>query len=205
MAIGLLAILAILGILGYASYAMITVFLGLQKEVAAAILVASGTVISATVTVVAGRLIERRNIADRAQQEKRIPIYEEFVSGLFQMLGIGKPRKDRVEPAESDGARVFGDFTTKAIVWGSDSVLQAWTEVRDHFNSLNPTEERTPIENYNGLIKLEKLLLAMRKDLGLPVKKIQEGMLLGTIVDDLRAAAQNAHTAQQQKLAKESE
>lgn len=159
-------------------------FSHLQKEVSAAIVTASATVIVAVVTVVGGRLLERRNISQRAQQEKRVPIYEEFVTDLFKSFGIGLPRDGRPPVDATLAARVYGEFSTRIVVWGSDEVLKRWVSLRNHFQG-PPGGVRTPDYDFQGLVKLEELLVALRKDLGLSGNSLKRGDVLGAIVTDL--------------------
>lgn len=183
--IGVVVILSIVGFAAYGFYHLVSLLLHLQKEIAAAIITAAATIIVAVITVVVGRVIERRHAAQRAQQEKRTPIYEEFVDGLLEILGIGKPKPERTAPDPTFAANVFGNFTSKIMVWGSDDVLSAWTAVRIHFKTVGKDSERSEAENYAGLLKLEQLLLALRRDLGLPSNKLPPGQLMSAIVDDL--------------------
>lgn len=156
------------------------VFQGLNREVAAAIVAALGTAVVTLLSVLATRVFERRGAVERAQQERRIPVYEEFVSGLLQFFGktIQEPEVDH----SADVTKLMAAFTEKVIIWGSDDVVQLWGRYQYQIRAAQTDEQRAEMT-----FMLEQLLLGLRRDLGHANKKLGRGDLLKTFITDIQA------------------
>jgi hypothetical protein len=177
VAIGLAALLFLGG------RAAVRAFGQLETQVATAIITAFAAVVIAILSAFLTRLFDRRARAEAEQQAKRIPVYEEFVKGLLQGLGATTHRAKRKPADEYEMVKLFGDFTEKAIVWGSDDVLLAWLRFRAASIELSEDQKkRNPLE---AMLHLEELFLALRADLGLSNKKLKDGDLLRLFINDL--------------------
>jgi hypothetical protein len=185
--LGLLAIVLVVAVFGGLLYGIWALFgfwfSHLQKEVSAAIVGAFATVTVAALAVVGGRLLERRSISQKAQQEKRVPIYEEFVRDLFE--SIGKFNASEVSADSTEAIQVFNSFATRSVIWGSGEVLKKWIELRAHYKPGAVSAVTKQEYDLQGLIKLENLLVALRKDLGLSTFSHKPGDVLGAIITDL--------------------
>lgn len=181
-AVALAAVVALLFGLWWVGASLVTMLRTIDAEIAAAIVSGLAAVTIAIATTWLGRSLQRRTDARRGQQEKRVPVYEEFVKGVLQSMGIsssGKARKGRID--EQHAHRVLSEFTEKAIVWGSDDVLKAWIAFR--------TAGQQPEEYGNKiLLIMEELFLAMRKDLGLSNRGLDRGDLLRLFINDFDPA-----------------
>lgn len=153
-------------------------FQSLQKEVAAALVTGLAAVVVALVSTFVGRRLERRHALEVAQQQRRIPVYEEFVQGLLQTMGATVPPSKRKPMTEEQVVTVMGAFTEKVLVWGSEEVIRAW----GRWKKLAATED--PVQQRLGLDALEDFFLALRKDLGLSNKNLQRGDVLRLWIND---------------------
>lgn len=180
-----LALIASIGLMILAGLAVREVYraiLNLEESTRAALITASATVFVAVASVFLTRYFERRAARERAEQEKRIPVYEDFVRDFLQLIGATKPPAERKEVDEEGAFAVIGKFTEKLIIWGSPDVIRTWVDYRYH--SWN-AENQTPEEQLEMLTKTDDLLLALRRDLGLSNKKLRKLDLLRLWINDL--------------------
>jgi hypothetical protein len=189
--LGLVLLVVAAALLFYLARGAVRTFASLQKEVATAIVTGFAAVVVATVSTFFGRFLERRQANERAQQERRIPVYEDFIRGLLQLFGATVAPAQRQEMTEERIFEVLGTFTEKAVVWGSDDVLRAWVEYRyaalAHAADTDEDQEKDqdPDDEHAVLYRMEDLLLAFRSDLGLSNKKLRRGDLLRLWVNDV--------------------
>lgn len=152
----------------------------LPQPMSSAIVTASATVLVALASVLVTRYFERRSAREREQQSKRIPVYEEFVTGMLDLIGATRPPVKRSEPTPEETYAVFARFTERLIIWGSDAVVREWVDLRASFLSAETDED-----NIQNLFRLEALFLVIRKDLGLSDKALKPGDLLRLWINDL--------------------
>lgn len=179
----LLAILLVLGGLALATWIIrsaVKTFTALPQGTSAAIVTGSATVLVAVVTVLVSRYFERRSNAEQAQRDKRIPVYEDFVKGLLDLIGATRSPEDRKDPSPKDVYEIFARFTEQLLVWGSDDVIREWVTYRNELNNASTDED-----NLRNLLRLEDLFLAIRRDLGLRSKSLRRGDLLRLWINDL--------------------
>jgi len=147
---------------------------GLQKEVTAALVTASATILAATATVVLNRRSERRRDLWLALRDKKVPIYEEFTEKMMALLF--STQTGGLKPEEA--ATFFRTWTPKLIAWGSDNVVAEWSKYRRKHSTPTPGD-LTPVFDF------EDFLLVLRKDLGHPNQGLQRGSLLALFVTDI--------------------
>jgi hypothetical protein len=166
----------------------VSTFTHLPSGTATAIVTGSVTFLVAIVGILVSRFLERRSNREREQQEKRVPVYEEFVSGLLELMGATRASSAEGESegeAESgtgvqDANAFLARFTERVIIWGSEDVVREWVSFRKANSASNSGQE-----NFENLYRLESLLLVMRRDLGLRNKKLERGDLLRLWINDL--------------------
>ncbi len=149
---------------------------GFDKSVAAAIVLACGTVIVSVITVVAGRALEQRALIEKEHRERKIPIYIELLSFLFRFL-MGE--KTGETPTEKDVFDFVAHFNRDFMVWGADNVLKAWVEFRK--NAIVGPSENT----VGSMLLLEKLIREIRLDLGHKNKNLLDGDILSLFINDV--------------------
>jgi len=155
---------------------LVLIFSGLQKEVAAAIVAAVGTILVSVISVTVGKYFERKRSIEQELREKKIPMYNGFVEFLFKILMADKIGK---QMSEKDMMMYFSKFTQELMVWGSDEVVSLWSNYRRHF------VREDKVTSLSNMFELEKLLLAIRKDTGHKNKGLNRGDLLGLFINDI--------------------
>jgi uncharacterized membrane protein (DUF485 family) len=153
------------------------IFKGLQKEVAAALIVASATIVVSVITVIVAKYYERKRSIELEHRNKKIPMYEEFVEFLFKILMNEKLQGKQI--TEEEMMRFITIFTQKLIVWGSDDVVTHWSKYKKIY-----AKEDTP-DAMLGMFQMEKLLLSIRKDTGHKNKSLKKGDILGLFINDI--------------------
>jgi hypothetical protein len=150
----------------------------LDKSVVAAIVITCGTVVVSVITVVVGRILEKRALIEKEHREQKIPIYMELLGFLFRFL-MGE--KTGRTPSEKEVLEFVELFNQKFMVWGSDSVLKSWVEYRKHFASGEPSDTKT------AMLLLEKLIREIRRDLGHKNRNLVPGDILSLFINDIDA------------------
>lgn len=163
----------------YIAVTLWKVFFGLQKEVAAALVAASATILVSVFSVTGAKYYERKRSIEQDLRQRKIPIYEDFIKFLFRLIGAEKIGDKPM--TEKEMQEFFIEFTQKLMIWGSDEVVIQWSKYR-----------RASIKNFengqadfNNMFELENLLLAIRKDTGHKNKNLNKGDLLGLFINDI--------------------
>jgi len=95
--------LLFLALLGWGVYRLICLLIDLLSRadtvIAAAVVAGSLTVISSTIAVVVGRSFEARRDREAAHRERKIDLYDGFLSELFRIFGGGGVRSAGVRPS----------------------------------------------------------------------------------------------------------
>ena len=73
------------------------------------------------------------------------------------------------------------EFMQKLLLWGSDDVVREFVAFQKEAMAQADTEEGVRLAS---LLALERLMLAMRRDLGHKNKGLNEGDLLRTFIND---------------------
>lgn len=142
----------------------------LPATVAAPTIIGAGAVIVSVSSIpLTNYFIKVREI-ERESRRRKAQIYEEFIVFMFKIMGPTKPSEEEMQ-------KKFADFAPKIILWGGSDLLQAWIKVRRiHV----PSTEGTDM-----LLVWEKLLLAIRKELGHSNKGLQQWDVLKVFVNDI--------------------
>jgi hypothetical protein len=132
------------------------------------------TVVVSVVSVTLGKYFERKMNIEQDQRKKKVELYEKFIDILFSILNTQRTKK---ASSEKEVLQSLTEWTQKLIVWGSNDVIRQWNVIRLH---LGETTE-TPVGN---LFELEKLLIAIRKDVGFS-GTYKKGELLSLFINDI--------------------
>jgi hypothetical protein len=154
---------------------------GLESETAAAIVTASATIAIALLSLIITKFLEARTAVRQENRAKKIPVYEQIISFIFQIFYQDRIPEKKLSEAEM--VKVFSDLTEKIIVWGSDDVLKAYTTFRDSSIRATEGQQKSATE---ALFQLEQLLIAIRKDLGHGSQILKRGDILSLFVNDIR-------------------
>jgi hypothetical protein len=144
-----------------------------DPQVGAAIAGAAVTIVVSIVAIVWGRGLERRATALKELREKRGPVYEDLLKFLFRVLTAARQSKS-MSPKEVEAS--LTDFTQRLLVWGSDSVVAAWSRFRQ--NTSGDAREILPL--------VESLIATIRLDLGHLNENLGPGDLLSLFVVDVK-------------------
>ncbi|MFD1885492.1 hypothetical protein [Paenibacillus wenxiniae] len=176
-ALGLI-ILIIIGFLVYFLFkGLFFVFSSIPKEVAAPLIAASATIMVSVLSIVIAKYYENKRTIELEHRNKKIPIYEEFVEFLFKLLMHEKIEGKPME--EQEVLKFMSVFTQKLLVWGSDEVIDRWSNYRSMF--INGKD----IDANKVMFQMEELLIAIRKDTGHKTKDYKKGDILKLFINDV--------------------
>lgn len=167
----------LLGLIGWAAYGLFKLILAffteLNPSVAAAIVAASATVLVSVFSVLTSKSLEQKAIIAQQIREKKIPVYEELIQFVFNIIRATKENKSL---SEEETTEFMFTFTERIVVWGSDEVVDAFYRFRNSNN----------VDGGQGAILcIEDMLLAIRKDLGHRNKSLSRGKILGLFINDI--------------------
>jgi hypothetical protein len=150
----------------------------LDKTVEAAIIAASATIVASVITIVLGNAYASRLHNEKANRDKKVPVYEQLIGFTFRMFQssiVGKPLD------ESEMIDFMTGFNAPFTVWASDIVLAAYVKWR-RFITNKAALEAQP---HNALFLYEELIFAIRHDLGHRNKNLSKGDVLTIFVNDV--------------------
>ena len=154
----------------------------LPAAVVAPTVVASLTVIVSVFSVVVTTQRSRANEIEKDHRRQRIPVYEEFLQFMFDFLLAEKTGKER--PSEKQAIQKFVDFAAKVALWGGPDLLKAWNEFRTiGLGAAGPTKGDDT--NTAMIFALERLMFALREDVGHSNNGLREGDILRLFIDVL--------------------
>ncbi len=169
----------LLGLIGWGAYlfvaALISSLASMQSDVAIAVVAAAGTITVSTFSLVMSKRIEAMVAVRQELREKKKPIYETIIGMLFKVHFAEKVGEK--PPTEQELMRFFVTVTEQLVVWGSDEVVREFRALRMAF-----IDGGNPIKM---LFQYEKLLNAIRKDLGHKNQGFKRGTLLGLWINDI--------------------
>ncbi|MCH7922726.1 MAG: hypothetical protein IH975_06825 [Nitrospinae bacterium] len=178
LGISLLVICFVLvGVLGWTIWKALS---GLSKEVATAIIAGSATVLVSVISLILSKHWERRREIEQEHRKQKLPIYEEFMTFWFRVVMSHSPGKKPV--SEEEMINFFTSFTQKLMIWGSDKVLKEYSNFKNLSSSI---AEQPSSEVLLTMLTFEKLLFAIRSDVGHKNKGLGQGDLLALFITDL--------------------
>ncbi|MEC0126529.1 hypothetical protein [Paenibacillus pabuli] len=152
-------------------------FMSIEKELAAAIVATTGTILVSVFSVIYTKYLEKKRKIEQELRDKKLPMYELFVNYWFDLM---YKKKLTGEPmTEQEMVAFFKEFTQGLLVWGSDGVISKWSDFR-----VKMVSNREGF-NENFFFEFEELLLEIRKDTGHKNLKISRGDLLGLFINDI--------------------
>ena len=155
-----------------------------RSELAKTVIAASGTVLAAVITLVAGKLWEQRVKIRDEIRAKKIPIYERHIASFFKIL-FSQKISGR-QPDQKEMVAAFAAFSEQAIIWGSVDVIRAWVRFRTLDHAATPPQQQIEV--------LEDLFLSIRKDVGSETRRLQKGELFRLFVNDDRESSPTTTT-----------
>lgn len=180
IALGLFFIICLFYGVYLISVKVIKIFLSLPPEISATIIAATSTIIVAVLSIVIGKYYEQKRVIENELRQKKIPMYESFIEFYFKILMAEKIKAKKV--TNQDMMKFFNTFTQELIVWGSDEMINLWSDYRRKHIDDGSDKQGSPLQT---MYDFEELLLAIRKDTGHRNKNISKGSLLGLFINDL--------------------
>lgn len=172
-----------IGVFALALIGLLLLLVRIEVGVAVAIIAAAATVLASSVSVTVTRYLEKLRELEQHRRERKTPVYERFVGFWFDYLYAEKLGKK--QPTTQAVIAAFLEWTKLLTIWGSDDVIREWARFRERMEALEdaPAEERQEI-----LADFERVLLAIRRDVGYPDTGLSRGDLLALwlTVDALR-------------------
>ena len=167
--------------LGFGFYWLVAALIdklnSIDSDVSKALISAVVAIVGATLTIVVGKLLEQRIKIKQDVRLKKVPVYEEQMKVIFDVLFASKRGKKAMNEAQL--VKAFSNFTEKLIIWGDSAVIKAWEEFRTHkWEDGNNQVARA------GFVKFEAFVKALRKDLGNDNKNLKDGDLLRLFIND---------------------
>ena len=136
-----LVIVLLAGVFSFSYYAvtrLLHYFAGLQNEVSAAIVAATATILISVFSLIISKYYERKRTIELELRDKKIPIYEDLVEFLFNVIFSG--RQESKKMSDSEIVDFFQKITPKLIVWCSDGVVSQWTKYRLELVKMKPRD-----------------------------------------------------------------
>jgi hypothetical protein len=163
--------------LGYVAYLIIAYLIGLisviDKQVAASIIVASGTVLAAVgAALYVQRRTKEREIFE-AHRPQKIEVYKQFMEAISDVLRKSKDGQMDSPEYTKSLEEFFINFTRDLIVWGSPSVIRSYENFRLGSSS-----------SPNVLLLVDDVLREIRGDLGNSNVGIKRGDLIKLFLKD---------------------
>ena len=154
--------------------------LQLPATVAATVVVGPLTVLGSIVAALLVTQRSRESEIEKDHRRQKIPVYEEFLGFMFSVLLAGNT--DREPPSENEMLGFFSDFTGKITLWGGPELVKTWNEVR----AMGPSSAREDgTVDTTVIFAWERLLFAIREDIGHSNKGLKQGDILRLFVNDI--------------------
>lgn len=150
----------------------------LESGVAAAVIAASATVLISVFSVIYSKRWEQARTIQEGQREHKRGVYEEFMHFWFRTIASDSLGEE--QPDEAEILRFMATFNQKLILWGSDELLAEYVRFRQ-VAAIAEDGEGSP----EAIFAFERLLYAIRTDLGHSNKGLGAGDLLRLFINDI--------------------
>lgn len=185
--LGLLGLALLAGaatLFGWVLYGFFQYLSAVPKELGAALVAGTATVLVATITVMVGRFYERKKELDALYREKKTEIYDEFLKEFFSFFWSAEKAD-----SEKDLVPFLREFTRKLVLWSGPEVVEAFAAWKDHLAK--------GIPDAHSIFLTEAFLLAIRRDLRHSNKGLRKGFFARLFLREgnlfLAMAAKNPH------------
>jgi hypothetical protein len=128
--------------------------------------------LGAVVAVVVGRIWEKRKELEQARRDRIAPTYSRLVEVFYGAMG------DNATVGETEMLDFFHEWAQKVLLWGPEPVIRSFNAWRA---LLTEADEPTP----EMVFQFERVLYAIREDLGNGRGGLAEGDLLRVFINDL--------------------
>ena len=179
--LGTIVLIVLLGLASVLLYFGARFLITVKAEVAAAIIVAAGTIIVSVISVLVAKHFEIKQEDRRAQREKKVEAYEKLISLIYDMV-LTPSLAGKKPPPQDKLAIMLIDITKNLTFWGSDQVIKTFGDWKK-LAQIQPREE----VSLAPFLLLEQIFFEVRKDLGYQNKGLASGDLLRLFINDIDA------------------
>jgi hypothetical protein len=177
IALGLVLIFVLLIGLYYLLRIVWINFVNLPKEVASTVVTAGFTAIVGVSTVFIGRYFEKQREIENHLRMEKVKIFQDFLHAWFnQLLKAGNKEISEDKVSKEFEAFVI-KFTPQMILWCSDDFIQAYNDFRKDATQM----AEDPMK---GFLSFERLLIKIRKEVGIKSKDMKQCTLLRAFIND---------------------
>lgn len=152
--------------------------LSILSSLDAVVIVALITGALSIVGIVISKIIDYKKSRQEYLAQKREVPYADFIEMIYNLLNnIKNPGSYTEQMMVED----LSKFSKQITLWGSSGVVKQWVKFRITAVSSDA--------GVNNLVRLEKIMNEMRRDLGL--KKTKQGNLLSFFITDIKTVLKN--------------
>lgn len=143
-----------------------------SPQLASAIVGAGGLIFVALIANVYSKQVEHKRQIQQEQRNKKAEVYQEFMAFWFRVL-TGKEEENGSESSvpQEEQDKYVTEFTYKLVTWGSESFLKDYVSFKEN------------MKQGGASLDFEKVLFAIRADLGYSNKGLKQGDLLKVFLD----------------------
>jgi hypothetical protein len=156
-----------------------------SPQIASAVVTASATILVATTGTLLSKHIERRQEIERELREKKVLVYQDFMSYWFTAMSGARgklPSKKRAELDEKFRAESAKDL----VSWASPKLIKDYGDWVDWDHP----------ERDADVLELEEILLLMRQEFGFDDTTLKTGDLLRTFQSGVEERIRTGRTKQ---------
>ncbi len=164
--------LALIGFTGWAFYALARfawhALLGVNPNLAVALVAAGATLLGTTITVMAGRYFERRKEIEAHFRAEKIKIYDEFLQEFLEAARGG---------TGADSSRLtefLRQWQRKVVLWSGPSVLAAYFKWMSRLKQGNPDAQT--------IFLMDEFFRALRSDIGQSSNGLPRGVFANVLL-----------------------
>lgn len=171
-------------------------FTTLSPPLAAALVGGLVSITVSALTVILAKRSERSWLIEQEHRNRKRPAYERFMAFWFVVFSGNRPGGTPL--SQDEIIESLNTFTRKVIVWGSPEVVRTYSQFRNKallaaaLQGAAETPQATEASKafahaamVDALKSFEKLLFAIRADLGHTTGELKERELLRLFVSDL--------------------
>lgn len=152
---------------------------GVDPTVGAALITVLGTVSVSLLSVGLARRYELRKDQEQRIRAAKVPIYSDLIGVMFRIMDASAKGTDP-EAITTEVTSEMRRITAGLVTWASPNVIQSWSNFRRG-------AEEAKWTGLDAAFALEKVLIAIRQDIGHSVRDLQSGDLLALFLNGLRA------------------
>ncbi len=154
----------------------------LDQPLIVAILAAAATVLTSTITVVVGRIFERKKEIEAHFRQRKYDQYDELLKLLYEQFD----QQVQATSSGDDTSKRLREWQRKLILFAGPKAISAFVVWMTNLKSGNPTVQT--------VFLMEDFFKALRSDLGVSNRGIERGLFANLILrhtDVMLAAAKN--------------